>query len=63
MEVDYFVLNDALPSLFRKHGFLSGQDINLQMRGEGFPQKALNEIIKREELSRNRSNDPPCIPT
>ncbi|MEM2557863.1 MAG: transposase [Nitrososphaerota archaeon] len=37
--------------------------LNLQMRGEGFPQKALNEIIKREELSRNRSNDPPCIPT
>jgi len=53
MEVDYFVLNDALPSLFRKHGFLSGQDINLQMRGEGFPQRAPNEIIKREGLSRD----------
>jgi len=52
MEVDYFVLNDALPGLFRKHSFLSGQDINLQMRGEGFPQRALNEIIKREGLSR-----------
>jgi len=27
--------------------------LNLQMRGEGFPQRALNEIIEREELSRN----------
>ncbi|MEM0262515.1 MAG: transposase [Nitrososphaerota archaeon] len=37
--------------------------LNLQMRGEGFPQRALNEIIEREELSRNKINDPPCIPT
>ncbi|MEM0161635.1 MAG: transposase, partial [Thermoproteota archaeon] len=26
--------------------------LNLQMRGEGFPQRALNEIIEREGLSR-----------
>ncbi|MEM1769590.1 MAG: hypothetical protein QXG93_03805, partial [Nitrososphaerota archaeon] len=37
--------------------------LNLQMRGEGFPQRAPHEIIKREELSRNKINDPPCIPT
>ncbi|MEM0262596.1 MAG: transposase, partial [Nitrososphaerota archaeon] len=37
--------------------------LNLQMRGEGFTQRALNEIIEREELSRNKTNDPPCTPT
>jgi len=26
--------------------------LNLQMRGAGFPQRALNELIEREELSR-----------
>ncbi|MEM0220127.1 MAG: zinc ribbon domain-containing protein [Thermoproteota archaeon] len=26
--------------------------LNLQIRGEGFPQRALNEIIEREGLSR-----------
>ncbi|MEM0080116.1 MAG: transposase [Nitrososphaerota archaeon] len=37
--------------------------LNLQMRGEGFTQRALNEIIEREELSRNKSNNSLCIPT
>jgi transposase len=27
--------------------------LNLQMRGEGFPQRALNELIEREGLSGN----------
>jgi putative transposase len=35
--------------------------LNLQMRGAGFPQRALNEIIEREKLS--RSNESPLIPT
>ncbi|MEM3806655.1 MAG: zinc ribbon domain-containing protein [Thermoproteota archaeon] len=30
--------------------------LNLQMRGEGFPQRALNEIIEREGLSRNKTS-------
>jgi putative transposase len=29
--------------------------LNLQMRGEGFPQRALNEIIEREEPSRDET--------
>ncbi|MBO3763307.1 MAG: transposase, partial [Candidatus Brockarchaeota archaeon] len=37
--------------------------LNLQMRGEGFPQRALNEIIEREGLSRNENNNSLCIPT
>ncbi|MEM1607172.1 MAG: zinc ribbon domain-containing protein [Candidatus Bathyarchaeia archaeon] len=37
--------------------------LNLQMRGEGLPQRAPNEIIEGEGLSRNKSNNPPCIPT
>ncbi|MEM1658493.1 MAG: transposase [Candidatus Jordarchaeales archaeon] len=37
--------------------------LNLQMRGAGFPQRALNELIEREGLSRNESNNSPCIPT
>ncbi|MEM1587043.1 MAG: transposase, partial [Candidatus Bathyarchaeia archaeon] len=48
-------------------GFVMDRDIvavlNIQMRGEGFPQRAPNEITKREELSRNKSNNSPCIPT
>ena len=35
--------------------------LNLQMRGEGLPQRALNELIEREELSRD--NDLPTITT
>ncbi|MEM0328055.1 MAG: transposase [Thermoproteota archaeon] len=35
--------------------------LNLQMRGEGFPQRALNEIIEREGLS--RGNETPSIST
>ncbi|MEM1607397.1 MAG: transposase, partial [Candidatus Bathyarchaeia archaeon] len=35
----------------------------LRMWGIGFPPKALNELIEREELSRNKSNNSPCIPT
>ncbi|MEM0259137.1 MAG: hypothetical protein QW314_04760 [Thermoproteota archaeon] len=30
--------------------------LNLQMRGEGFTQRALDEIIEREELSRNETS-------
>ncbi|MEM3454738.1 MAG: zinc ribbon domain-containing protein, partial [Thermoproteota archaeon] len=30
--------------------------LNLQMRGEGFPQRALDEIIEREGLSRNETS-------
>ncbi|MBO3802165.1 MAG: hypothetical protein JTT12_07590, partial [Candidatus Brockarchaeota archaeon] len=30
--------------------------LNLQMRGEGFTQRALNEIIEREGLSRNETS-------
>ncbi|MEM3636539.1 MAG: zinc ribbon domain-containing protein [Thermoproteota archaeon] len=30
--------------------------LNLQMRGEGFTQRALNEIIEREGLSRNKTS-------
>ncbi|MEM0235587.1 MULTISPECIES: hypothetical protein [Thermoprotei] len=30
--------------------------LNLQMRGEGFPQRALNEVIEREGLSRNETS-------
>ncbi|MBO3763419.1 MAG: hypothetical protein JTT16_00965 [Candidatus Brockarchaeota archaeon] len=30
--------------------------LNLQIRGEGFPQRALNEIIEREGLSRNETS-------
>ncbi|MEM4001440.1 MAG: transposase [Saccharolobus sp.] len=37
--------------------------LNLQMRGEGFTQRALNELTEREELSRNKSNNSLCIPT
>ncbi|MEM1511491.1 MAG: zinc ribbon domain-containing protein [Candidatus Jordarchaeales archaeon] len=37
--------------------------LNLQMRGEGFTQRALNELIEREGLSRNESNNSLCIPT
>ncbi|MEM3891729.1 MAG: transposase [Nitrososphaerales archaeon] len=37
--------------------------LNLQMRGAGFTQRALNKIIEREELSRNKSNNSLCIPT
>ncbi|MEM3790241.1 MAG: transposase [Thermoproteota archaeon] len=37
--------------------------LNLQMRGEGFPQRALNEIIEREGLSRNENNNSLGIPT
>ncbi|MEM3454452.1 MAG: hypothetical protein QXS21_04755 [Thermoproteota archaeon] len=29
--------------------------LNLQIRGEGFPQRALDEVIEREELSRNET--------
>jgi putative transposase len=35
--------------------------LNLQMRGAGFPQSALNELIEREGLS--RSNETLCIST
>jgi transposase len=28
--------------------------LNLQMRGAGFPQRALNELIEKKELSRGR---------
>ncbi|MEM3832449.1 MAG: transposase [Thermoprotei archaeon] len=35
--------------------------LNLQMRGIGFTQRALNELIEGEGLSRNKSNI--CIPT
>jgi putative transposase len=35
--------------------------LNIQMRGEGFPQRALNEIIEKEELSRD--NDSPLTST
>jgi len=35
--------------------------LNIQMRGEGFPQRAPNEITKREELS--RGNETPSIST
>jgi transposase len=35
--------------------------LNLQMRGAGFPQGALNELIEREGLS--RGNNPPLIST
>ncbi|MEM0010754.1 MAG: zinc ribbon domain-containing protein, partial [Candidatus Bathyarchaeia archaeon] len=35
--------------------------LNLQMRGEGFPQRALNELIEREGLS--RGNEKPSIST
>jgi len=34
--------------------------LNLQMRGAGFPKRALNELIEREELSRGEIL---CIPT
>ncbi|MEM3833265.1 MAG: transposase [Thermoprotei archaeon] len=37
--------------------------LNLQMRGEGFPQRAPNEIIEGEGLSRNKSNNSLYIPT
>ncbi|MEM0076691.1 MAG: hypothetical protein QXY91_03750, partial [Thermoproteota archaeon] len=37
--------------------------LNLQMRGEGFTQRALDEIIEREGLSRNENNNSLCIPT
>ncbi|MEM0259733.1 MAG: transposase, partial [Thermoproteota archaeon] len=37
--------------------------LNLQMRGEGFPQRALDEVIEREGLSRNENNNSLCIPT
>ncbi|MEM3790982.1 MAG: transposase [Thermoproteota archaeon] len=37
--------------------------LNLQMRGEGFPQRALDEIIEREGLSRNENNNSLGIPT
>ncbi|MEM3790416.1 MAG: transposase [Thermoproteota archaeon] len=37
--------------------------LNLQMRGEGFPQRALDEIIEGEGLSRNENNNSLCIPT
>ncbi|MEM3789523.1 MAG: hypothetical protein QW260_00305 [Thermoproteota archaeon] len=30
--------------------------LNLQMRGEGFTQRALDEIIEREGLSRNETS-------
>ncbi len=35
--------------------------LNLQMRGEGFPQRALDELIEGEGLS--RGNEPPLIST
>jgi transposase len=35
--------------------------LNIRMRGEGFPQRALNEIIEREEPSRD--NNSPLIST
>ncbi|MEM2384434.1 MAG: hypothetical protein QXL74_03970 [Candidatus Bathyarchaeia archaeon] len=42
-------------------GFVMDRDIiavlNIQMRGEGFPQRAPNEITEREELSKNKSNN------
>ncbi|MEM1585974.1 MAG: zinc ribbon domain-containing protein [Candidatus Bathyarchaeia archaeon] len=37
--------------------------LNIQMRGVGFPQRALNEIIEREGLSGDESNNSLCIPT
>ncbi|MEM1525370.1 MAG: zinc ribbon domain-containing protein, partial [Nitrososphaerales archaeon] len=37
--------------------------LNLQMRGEGFPQRAPNELIEGEELSGNKSNNSLYIPT
>ncbi|MEM0162457.1 MAG: transposase, partial [Thermoproteota archaeon] len=37
--------------------------LNLQMRGAGFPQRALDEIIEGEGLSRNENNNSLCIPT
>ncbi|MEM3832458.1 MAG: transposase [Thermoprotei archaeon] len=37
--------------------------LNLQMRGIGFTPRALNELIEGEGLSRNKSNNSPCIPT
>ncbi|MEM3832365.1 MAG: transposase [Thermoprotei archaeon] len=37
--------------------------LNLQMRGIGFSPRALNKLIEREGLSRNKSNNSPCIPT
>ncbi|MEM0076411.1 MAG: hypothetical protein QXY91_02315 [Thermoproteota archaeon] len=30
--------------------------LNLQMRGEGFTQRALDEVIEREGLSRNETS-------
>jgi transposase len=40
-----------------KCGIVMDRDIvavlNLQMRGVGFPQRALDELIEREELSRD----------
>jgi len=35
--------------------------LNIQMRGVGFPQRALNKIIEKEELS--SGNDSPLIST
>ncbi|MEM3833178.1 MAG: transposase [Thermoprotei archaeon] len=37
--------------------------LNLQMRGIGFTQRALNELIEREGLSKNENNNSLCIPT
>jgi len=37
--------------------------LNLQMRGERFPQRALDEIIEREGLSGDKSNNSLYIPT
>ncbi|MEM3833184.1 MAG: transposase [Thermoprotei archaeon] len=37
--------------------------LNLQMRGEGFSPRALNEIIEGEGLSRNENSNSLCIPT
>lgn len=50
-----------------KCGLIMDRDVvavlNLQMRGAGFPQRALNEIVEREELSADESSKIQCIST
>jgi len=51
----------------RKCGLSMDRDVvavlNLQMRGAGFPQRALDEIVEREGLGRDESNKTLCIST
>jgi len=42
-----------MPCPDRKHGFLSGQDIKPSDAGRRVPQRAPNEIIEGEGLSRD----------